>query len=1629
MPGIFDTEILGAIGGIAAPVAIDQQVLTAADHAGAWEAERRQYLRNVYALGLTEPVRAKRLPHVQRALKEVTDPNDRRMLLEEIAKVAREKAQVREAGFAESGFIGRWGRSAIPVGTAFSEAGSGMVEAATGLVEGMLGEHPTQEDVLFGQAMESAFRGEYPTVPEHLSQVPMKIATGIAQFAPDMSAGLLAGQVAGPTGMFGYWAARTYPEAREELIGIGVDPTTAAVAGAASSAAVAAIELFEMDPTGVTKAGTNNLARLSTRAILREANKTLVRMSKETMEEGAQALTEEGIKWIFGELYPGAERMPFAELAAAPGKATMEALPGMAGLAVIGGGARMATSTSLDGAEEMFQFGTDVVKHATANRAPSRRKFAEWGGDSKRHDTAAKRLAATKAYARTIEDVLKTRVLEGFVPTAEQWVRWGFDPKANTEAKRGPAIEQYLKEHYGDLAAGEVQQQKTELAQQGIAGQAAQEAQAGVSEEIEALVQPYGDTAQVVSPAADEAVGVPTAERGVLSTQVEAETEQVAPPEIGAQVPPVAPGRTPTEQALADAQPSDVSGGRLAAPEAPPWGPRGYDSVLSQEQVGPPMGGREMVRKLGKIFQTTIREGMLSIRNARGQYTPGTRVARLARGDEGTPEVAIHEVAHDIEERSNVLKNVPKVAELELMLLDYDPNQGRVSEGFAEFVRGYITGSTSNLKAINLSHHAPNFLQHFEEWMDAEELRSMFDQARTLFQQYSEAGAVGRLAGQISPSGFDLEELKKRQLVARVWENGYMLMKDQGWGVHLFDVEAERLGWTPRMSEEGIPETTAYQDYQAMMKMAPHFAASSIEYGPMLLTGNRDVVGPSLVEVMAEIDTQSQERDQHGYTDEDRFKMFLFARHALEVWEKSEGKMNPGISQVDAQYAYDELHNERYERAAEKFTGYHNALIRVLEDVGRLTPGESQAMREAWQTYIPLWRARRRRWWQAAAKGRVSFGNLLKGRKGSGLQIIDPLTSTLSKAVKVYDQAARQLVTNKLYSMATRTRGMGKWLEDVPQQVEAMTASAQDVLIQIRDELADAGLSEEDVQFIIDEIGPEAAVTLFRPKGFYSGDRNIMRVVINGEPRWVQMSERGDILYDALDGVNSHQTFGLATQLARYLNGLLKIGATRWNPAFWVTNAIKDYHVFLMQGERGLAGAFDPMKYAVAYVYSEVAREAGREGDPVVKLFETMGGELSTYAGLDLASLRSAKKVVERRGRYGYLQTALRIAGTPEVANRLAEFAAVLDKEGWLERAKQGKEPPMPVLIRAINAAHDVTVDFRRLGKWGRFLNAWIPFWNAQLEGKDKMVRTFIDHPQRTLMRIGMNIVPLALIYWWMRHDDDDYKERPAWLDKFWTFTDDKGEPIVRIPKPHEWGLVHSGIERMLDAMYDKDPQAVTRWFNQVLESVVSEPSIVGITPLFESMANYQYFTNRPIVSEALQGLEPQEQYYDNTTKVVKHAAQFLHRISGGTIKLSPAKIDHLINGFTGGFFKNVVAPTEKLIVGEGWGTHDVPLLRGVTMRKEYTKSIDDFYRMKELLRKRVNTLKRTGQEVSPDELQKMYEFDRVARIFAKMRQSLAEPDVPPEVRDAVLRNMTGIARQVLEREPLDRYPGIESSE
>ena len=1038
--------------------------------------------------------------------------------------------------------------------------------------------------------------------------------------------------------------------------------------------------------------------------------------------------------------------------------------------------------------------------------------------------------------------------------------------------------------------------------------------------------------------------------------------------------------------------------------EAVGTAPMHHDFPVEMKGTGERIGGREVVRRLERIWGADLYYGRIGGgRGVRGIYKMKSHVSRLAKGEEASAAVVIHEgIGHHLDNTTDIRKGAPKDAIKEIRALDYNLNARRPAEGFAEFVRAYLTGATERTKkeGIDLSVEAPKFLAHFENWIAKHpDVKAKMDASRKPIAAFKRAGAAGRVMGQISETGVDKSSPDPLLQRAKGYiDSIYRLFKEEGRPVKRFSEEAKAAGYDPGS------DTTPFEDYNFLRQIGPHLAATSVEYGVYSILDPSKKLGPSMTEVFVEIAPGDDFKKCMGW---------VYARHAVESWGVLK---DPGVTLEDAKEAMRQLYNPRYERAGDKMTQFGNALVDVQVEVGAIPADEGDRVKAAYRTHIPLERARDTARGSGGRK-MVDLSSVLKARRGSGLQIINPAEALLNRSVKAYERAAAQLVTNKLLDVAEGTEGLGSWFHVVPAKVMQTTFSFKQIKPQLVEAMEESlGIDSDEASSILDVIDPMTAMMIWKPDMAKVHGVPIVRVMRDGKPVFAQTRPE---LAEALGDLGSQHHMGVADRTARAFTATLKVGATRFNPDFILSNAFRDFEAFLMQGEKGLKGAFDPALYAAAYVTSELSRAAGYRGDETVELFRRMGGELSSYVGLDRARSRASVKRA-LTGKQSKLDTALNIAGFTEMGPRIAEFAAILNREGWLDRVKRGETPPLPVLVRAINAAHDVTVDFRRMGRWGRRINYYIPFFNARAEGLDKFVRTWKDNPSRATWRTGMYIVPRALLYWWFRHEDDDYKERPEWQDAYYIFTDGNGNPVWRIPRSQEWGLIESGVERMLDAMYDKDPKPIERWFGQVVDTINPGAYPSGITPFFESRFNYDSFRDRPIISETLEELQPHMQFYEYTSKFSKGVARQLYDLSGGRVDLSPAKIDHLANGLSGGLFGKGNAVVDKTISGGKWGLSDIPGLKGITLRKEYTKSVDDLYARKEVLVKLHNTKELKQEDESPVNVRSLRRIQNVTALMSELRK--AARDMSADDKRKNERALTGLARAALDKPPLERY-------
>ena len=249
-----------------------------------------------------------------------------------------------------------------------------------------------------------------------------------------------------------------------------------------------------------------------------------------------------------------------------------------------------------------------------------------------------------------------------------------------------------------------------------------------------------------------------------------------------------------------------------------------------------------------------------------------------------------------------------------------------------------------------------------------------------------------------------------------------------------------------------------------------------------------------------------------------------------------------------------------------------------------------------------------------------------------------------------------------------------------------------------------------------------------------------------------------------------------------------------------------------------------------------------------------------------------------------------------EMATRLAEFD--LAKNGYTGIGNRlfGKDRKPLSNTEAGIEARDVTLDFGRHGKSTQSLNQTIAFFNAAIQGTDKMIREFKEHPAQMTVKTFMGITLPSVLLWYLNKDDPRYQELPQWQkDIFWVIPGK--DTLYKIPKPFELGILFGTVpERVMQYMYDKEKGRNGPGFKGLGGSIIDNllPSAIptGMLPALEWISNYSFFMGRNIVPLSQSKLPDRQQYGPYTS--------YLARKVGNDFDLSPRKIDNAIQDVGG---------------------------------------------------------------------------------------------------------------------------------
>lgn len=590
------------------------------------------------------------------------------------------------------------------------------------------------------------------------------------------------------------------------------------------------------------------------------------------------------------------------------------------------------------------------------------------------------------------------------------------------------------------------------------------------------------------------------------------------------------------------------------------------------------------------------------------------------------------------------------------------------------------------------------------------------------------------------------------------------------------------------------------------------------------------------------------------------FSTYLVAKRQMDIlkWNAEHPKdqiyTDKTLHDINAtiQYYENGEFGRTFKTAQQNIVQYSNHLLDMAVDAGLITQDSVIAMRQKYPNYVPFIR-------DFGKAGIENFGNTgggfmnvkapIKAMKGSARDIVDPLESIIKNTYSFVRAVERNKVAKSFVDIS-KIDGMSRLVEEV-----------------------DGTPSAKDNTFYVMEDG--------------------VKKVYQTEPD----------IYKALEFTNAESSKWIV-DVMKTPAGWLRAGATQLSPEFILRNPVRDMIGATIYSKHGFIPLVDTVKGVLHYL----------KKDKVYWDYLESGAGNSAMVSLDRNYLQNSirdilkqpsvvKKIVTSP-----LDVIRGLNEATEMATRLAEFDnARKGHTGIINRLTGGKKKPLSSAEAGIQA-RDVTLDFSRIGKNTKSVNKTIAFFNASLQGTDKMIRAFKENPAQMTVKTAAFITLPSVALWWLNKDDPRYQELPQWeKDVFWIIPTE--DTLIKIPKPFELGILFGTVpERALQFAYDKQKGVNGRGFEGVGATAFDNmmPSLfpTAVIPIIEWAANYSFFMQRDIVPQSMTKL-PDHLQSDWRTS-------FIGNQVGQTFDVSPMKVDNTIRGYGGGFGSLIMDMTDR---------------------------------------------------------------------------------------------------------------------
>lgn len=916
-----------------------------------------------------------------------------------------------------------------------------------------------------------------------------------------------------------------------------------------------------------------------------------------------------------------------------------------------------------------------------------------------------------------------------------------------------------------------------------------------------------------------------------------------------------------------------------------PAGARAAD--WTAKRVGSEERGRiglsDIVEKMRKRFDVPIISGHVRGRGISGMYNNRTIGVR-SRIINDLPTIS-HEIGHHIMNVNRLSEKLTNDIRTELWtnmtfaqreMYARDREKG-VREGFAEFIRKYLQNSdTAKI----------NFPKTYAMLRDSIDMTALDELADDVNAYYS--------------------------LSARDAQDDIRLREDKATDQRTLKDKIS--GFADRMYLQWYDTTTAIKKFDDATGAEAHVYAINSAYADavsaQIITGelsdmNGQPLGESLQKALEGIDLSTKNKSKEYRL----FNEYLVVKHGPERLREgmrifasdlknSEQWMNSRRKELEDEHP-------AFKEASERLYAFQKAFLQAWGvESGVVSEASAKRWAERWKYYVPLNRVTDR--YAGVKRGFANQQSPIKRARGSSRDLYAPIDNIIANITRMVNVAKRTAAMREIARAAEEMPDTARWLERIPDKMVPKmfdtTGIKSDILRQIGKSSLDEQ-SAEEIETILEKIDD---VIMQFERGRPNGD--VITVLEAGRPVFYKVND--PLLLESLTNMAQGGNGAIVDAIGRV--GRFVTGNITGRNIVWslMSNAPRDFVTLLVYSKN--KNVFSLMNGIAESYVNTIKDAAGKETDPLYKEFLAMGGgRVSAYTADRNLQLKMRKLLSGDKKRWLNPMEWLEVAS--DVVEKGPRFAIYKD-------ARMRGENPQEAFYTAMES----TVNFRRGGSLARQVNKVIPFFNASLQGVDRMARFFAaddirDKSARPKARAARAaaFVTVGFIVGILQHllsrkdeeTEEAYENLSSYTKLNYWVIPMGDQKFFAIPKPRELAVLSSAVQVTLDQVDNENPYAF-EGFGEYIASNLLPPGIGEIVqgefltaagslpvlgPLVELGANKDYL-GRPIESTAMERLLPKDRYTQSTSALAKGLGELFNQ--------SPVQIDYLGNNILGGFWQ-----------------------------------------------------------------------------------------------------------------------------